>query len=130
MNRRRRWPWVLAAGLPVVVACCGIAVVYRNEIGCRLPLVECLDTGGLLYVHNATDERIVITVDSSSIPVEAGQLLPVGDIACGDSPLVATDAQGREVARLAPDPQCNTRTWIFEPDGTARVVFGRASPTP
>jgi hypothetical protein len=127
MSRRRRWPWVLAAtAVVVVVACCGLGIAFRNEIGCRLPLVECLDAGGQVYARNDRSDDLTLRVNSSSIDLDAGQFRALGDMACRESAVVAIDAQGQEVARLEPDPRCDTRTWIFAADATTSVVAGRA----
>lgn len=122
MGSRLRWGIVAAAIL--LVAGCGLAVVLRDEVGCRLPLIECLETDGELFVRNDRADAITVRAGSGEITVPAGQTRALGALGCGDSALVAVDAAGAEVAQLAPEGECTTRTWIFEAGGTARAIPG------
>jgi len=130
-DRRARWPWVVTAVFAAVLAtCCGLGVAFRNEIGCHVPLVECLGGGAQLYIRNDRPDDVTIRTATGSFTVRAGELLAVGDLACRGTPVVAIDRNGTELGRLESDPRCDTtRTWIFEPSGIAHVETGRL-PTP
>ena len=132
MTTARRWPWAALATVVVVgvLACCGLAVAFREELVCWLPTANCRDIRGVLHIYNNRPDEITIKVGSTSMRVGPRGSLALPEAGCGESAFVAVDARGQEVGRLEPDPLCQTRTWIFEPDGTVRVVPGHASPTP
>jgi hypothetical protein len=125
MSRTGRGVTVVVAVM-ILAGGCGLALIFRDEVGCRLPLVECLKSEGELFVRNDRTDMITIKVDSSSIVVPPGQMKTLASLGCGGSVLIATDAAGTEVSQLAPDAECGTRTWIFHADGTTQVEPGHA----
>jgi hypothetical protein len=122
VGSRRRW--AAAAAAVVVVAGCALGVAFRDEAGCRLPLVECRETGGELFVRNDRADPVTVRAGTGEVTVPAGQTRALGGLGCGGAALVAVDAAGAELATLAPADECATRTWIFEAGGTARVIPG------
>jgi hypothetical protein len=112
-----------------LVLLAGIAVVRWDAVGCRLPLIEC--AGPEFFVRNdratAVSVRIVSRFGETSVPVPAGTIGAVGDVAaCDASLLVATTADGQEIGRLGRQ-DCRTVTWVLDPDGGTRVEPGRAA---
>jgi hypothetical protein len=132
-RRGTRWVlWVVLAGALVVVvlAVVGIAWFLGRASGSRCPpLVECFNTAKFRMQNYRSDDLVVHFTTPQG---ELTRNLPASDewsedlaMACDASLIVALTARGTEVARL-PGAVCAPATWIFEADGTSRLVSGGA----
>lgn len=126
-TRRVLWVVLATALVVVVLAVVGIAWVLGRASGSRCPpLVECFNTATFGMQNYRIDDLVVQFTTPQGV---LSRNLPADDestndlaMACHSSLIVALTA-GTEVARL-PGAVCTSSTWIFQADGTSRLVTG------